>query len=75
MGTKYGQPFAGSRVFAGRKYTYLTYEDTKRGAQKRAEYQRKVGGLARVTREVSPMGKVIYVVWAVFAKFGKKKGG
>ena len=63
MGTKYGQPFAGSRIFNGKKYSYLTYEDTKADAQKRAEHQREVGGLARVTKETSPHGHRMYVIW------------
>ncbi len=64
-GTKHGQPFTYSHMFGGKRYSYLIYEDTKAKAKQRANlYRRNTSrGLARITKEVSPLGKVIYAVW------------
>ncbi len=63
MVTKYGVPFTQYRVFNNKRYTYLSYEDTKRNANARAKSIRSLGSYVRVTREVSPLGKAVYALW------------
>ena len=63
MATKHGLPFVQYRVFDGKRYTYLSYEETKRDANSRARGIRSLGSRVRVTREVSPLGKVVYALW------------
>jgi len=57
------KPFVSSKIFGGKKYRYLTYEDTKTDARKRAKLRRLAGHKVRVTREKSPLGKIFYALW------------
>ena len=64
MTIKKHHPFQTSLTIEGKKYRYLTYEDTKPAARKRAaDHRKKFGSNARVIREVSDSGRVHYSVW------------
>ena len=57
-------PFQSSLVIGGRRYRYLSYEDTKSAAKARASAHRKsTGDNARVIREVADSGRVHYSIW------------
>ena len=57
-------PFQSALVIGGKKYRYLTYEETKSAARTRAAAHRKsTGENARVIREVRDSGRVHYSIW------------
>ena len=66
MATKYGKTFAGlkGRLFGGKHYRYLTLTNTKAEEKQIADQVRRSGGLARVTKETSELGKTFYIVWS-----------
>ena len=47
-----------TRVFGGKKYTFLYYRDTKEDAQAEAKKERKAGWKIRIVRQ--KIGKRVY---------------
>lgn len=66
MSVKIHHPFQTRIRIDGKQYNYLTYEDTKADAQRRAKQYREIhkGVGVRVLREKSKTtGRVHYSVW------------
>ncbi len=57
------KPYTLSKVFGGKRYRWVTYEDTKVAANKRAKDARDMGFRVRITKEKSPLGKTYYALW------------
>ncbi len=57
------RPFTLTKTISGIQFKYATYGDLKATAKAAAVLYRMSGYLARVTKEKSMLGKIIYTVW------------